>query len=212
MQIDGAGNGLAQQAANTTANAQNQSGVPDRDDFSQILIGSGANEELVGGAGNDFLDGGGGIDTLIGGAGDDVINADSFSDEVRGGAGDDFIRASNNEILDPGEDDDTSGGDTARVAGELQGGAGDDIYDIGTGRHTIRDSQGNDTLRLEGNREDFTFVRDGENLTISNGTDTSILIADQFSSNEGNDQVGSGIETVEFADGSSLDLRELFGE
>jgi len=44
--------------------------------------GQGGDDKLYGGAGNDTLDGGTGIDTMFGGAGDDLYRVDNFADVV----------------------------------------------------------------------------------------------------------------------------------
>ncbi|MGE0861776.1 MAG: FG-GAP-like repeat-containing protein [Gammaproteobacteria bacterium] len=65
------------------------------------LIGTAADESLVGGRGRDLLDGAGGSDALLGGANDDVLVWDALDRRVDGAAGFDTLRFSGaNETLD----------------------------------------------------------------------------------------------------------------
>ncbi|MBA1145393.1 cadherin domain-containing protein, partial [Mesorhizobium neociceri] len=54
-------------------------------------IGTGSNDNLVGGSGVDILSGGAGDDRLNGGSGDDVLNGGSGFDTVLGGSGTDTL-------------------------------------------------------------------------------------------------------------------------
>lgn len=78
-------------------------------------VGTGANEHLNGGSGDDFLFGMAGDDRLNGGAGADLLDGGSGSDRVSGDAGDDTL---------------------VYVVGENVGAS--DVYDGGSGKDTLR--------------------------------------------------------------------------
>ncbi len=86
-------------------------------DGDDSLLGQADGDVLEGGDGNDVLDGGGGSDSLTGGAGNDIFSMgtnESDSDTIRGGTGNDAVLIS----LDRG-------------GGEIDGGDGVDILDVG---------------------------------------------------------------------------------
>jgi len=106
------------------------------------LIGGNGNDILTGGAGDDYLEGGDGNDILTGGAGSDILYGDGGFDQLSGGEGSDLLVAGvgigfnadgdvTDVLLDGGV------GNDKLVAGigilgniVLQGGAGNDVYDL----------------------------------------------------------------------------------
>lgn len=137
------------------------------------LNGGNGIDELQGGEGNDVLDGGAGADTLFGDAGQDELwggegadhlNGGADNDVLMGGAGNDVLWGDDgNDVLNGDEGDDTlhggAGNDTldgGNGSDWLFGGEGDDKYvvrtsDAAAGQvDVISDSQGVNTLRLEG--------------------------------------------------------------
>ncbi len=95
-------------------------------------------------------------DVLNGGAGNDTFDGNSGNDTLRGGMGIDV----------------------------LDGGAGDDVFRFVRGDQvaTIRDSEGNDTLRLERySATEINFFSDGDDLIITAGRD-ALRIEDQLAS------------------------------
>jgi Ca2+-binding RTX toxin-like protein len=71
------------------------------DDQSNSLTGTGADEILIGGLGNDTLDGAGGTDVLKGGAGNDNLVFDGADRLVDGGSGVDTLQfVSTDQLLD----------------------------------------------------------------------------------------------------------------
>jgi Ca2+-binding RTX toxin-like protein len=82
------------------------------------LTGTGANDLIVGTAGNNTLVGYGGSDIMFGGAGNDTIDGGEGDDMLDGGAGNDVLKGGN------GEDD-------------LRGGLGNDILYGGAGSDTF---------------------------------------------------------------------------
>jgi len=126
------------------------------------LIGAGGNDTLAGGGGDDLLDGGPGNDRLDGGAGNDTLTGGAGDDTLIGGAGDDHIHgiAGLNRING--------------VAGDnlIQGGSLRDLVFGGSGHDTIHGNDGNDELRgLDG--DDLIFGGLGSDTMIGNdGADT----------------------------------------
>lgn len=145
-------------------------------------------------AGNDVYTGGVGIDIVYSGQGNDTINT--------GG---------NNDIVYT--DDSTDSNDVNTLVGgkgndSLDGGSGNDIYiyNLGDGFDTISDSSGTDKIKFgEGiSFEDLSFENDNNNLTVYVNEDKTqgFKINDYFSGSY-------GIETLEFADGSTVDLTQI---
>ena len=133
---------------------------------------------LYGEAGNDRLYGGRGDDVLEGGTGRDVIQGYQGDDLLTGGRGRD----------------------------KTYGGQGDDTYrfDYGDGVDQIHEEMGNDRI-LFGDGigvDDLQMVRIGNStlrITVDGGAGGQIEVRSQF------DYRGA-VETLEFADGSTLDL------
>ena len=142
------------------------------------------NNHLYGGKGNDFICGGNGKDYLEGEEGNDVLHGDENDDTLYGGTGDD----------------------------DLFGGEGDDtyIYKLGDGNDYIFDEGGNDKIVFgEGiTLDDLSFSRDRWSQYRSNvyidisKTNSRIEICDQMNKEW-------GIDTLEFADGSQVNLKNI---
>ena len=127
---------------------------------------------------------------------DDTVNGTSYNDVIYGNGGHDTINA--------GEGNDTIVGGIGNDI--LNGGNGDDayVYNLGDGFDTISESGGDDKIVFgEGiNQSDLSFEKIGNNLKISiNGDEIKgIQINDQFGSSS------NKVETIEFHDGSTLDI------
>ena len=127
---------------------------------------------------------------------DDTVNGTSYNDVIYGNGGHDTINA--------GEGNDTIVGGIGNDI--LNGGNGDDtyIYNLGDGFDTITESGGNDKIVFgEGiSQSDLSFEQIGNDLKISvNGKDDKgIQINDHFRYDD------SKVETIEFHDGSTLDI------
>ncbi len=157
----------------------------------------------------DFLSGGGGDDTLNGLGGDDVLIGGSGDDDLHGGSGNDTL------VGDSGDDD-------------LLGGAGDDtyVYVWGDGQDTIVDHApgggGTDTLRF-GTGITLSDIVLGQGFSLRNGAflvDMTIHLrglddadtlekAVTIAGGWGRFATGYRIETLAFADGSTLDISAL---
>jgi Ca2+-binding RTX toxin-like protein len=158
------------------------------------VLGYSGDDTIDGLAGNDVIDGGDGRDTLRGGAGGDTL---------RGGRGDDW--------LDAGTD-----------GGMLVGGAGDDTYvanagdgsiQVGAGPRGHADDAGSDTLEVGALRsavgvtlESHPWIADEDQLVIrwNDGSATARMLFDA-----GGGSLRGAIETVRFADGTTLDVAAL---
>ncbi len=127
--------------------------VPPATDQPLNLNGTGSNDILTGGIGNDTLNGQGGNDQLYGGAGRDLLKGSNGNDSLFGGDGDDTLLG--------GTGDD-----------QLYGGTGDDKLSGGDGRDTLYGGDGADTLS-GGNGNDVLYGGDGNDLLIGGaGSDT----------------------------------------
>ena len=127
---------------------------------------------------------------------DDTVNGTSYNDVIYGNGGHDTINA--------GEGNDTIVGGIGNDI--LNGGNGDDtyVYNLGDGFDTITDAGGDDKIVFgEGiSQSDLSFEQIGNDLKISvNGKDDKgIQINDHFRYDD------SKVETIEFHDGSTLDI------
>ncbi|WRH76586.1 MAG: putative Ig domain-containing protein [Sphingobium sp.] len=138
----------------------------------QAIRGSGALDDLLGGAGDDTIAGGSGDDYLAGLQGDDRLFGGSGSDLLEGGEG--------NDTLSGGSDNDYLDGNLGNDS--LTGGSGNDIFAFGHG-DTITDfSIGEDLIDLSllgVTAENFatsvsiTAVNGGARITI--GTESMML-------------------------------------
>lgn len=127
---------------------------------------------------------------------DDTVNGTSYNDVIYGNGGHDTINA--------GDGNDTIVGGIGNDI--LNGENGDDayVYNLGDGFDTISESGGNDKIVFgEGiNQSDLSFEKIGNNLKISiNGDEIKgIQINNHFRYDD------SKVETIEFHDGSTLDI------
>ncbi len=131
------------------------------DTLGQVATGSGLDDLMLGGSGNDSLIGQGGDDWVFGGLGNDTIS---------GGAGRDFLNGNGGaDIIDGGNDNDL-------ILGEQ----GDDSLSGGNGADALNGADGNDTLD-GGDGDDVLIGREGLDR-ITGGTG-----ADEFIGGEGKD-------------------------
>lgn len=134
--------------------------------------GTGGNNTLNGGTGDDTLNGLGGNDTLNGNAGDDRLNGGEGNDNLNGGAGDD--------TLDGGNGNDTLNGGAGLDV--ILGGAGTDtINQTSTdGRDLIDGGAGADTYRLTGvaGAELFRIyaITNGQNANLATSLGTVFAV------------------------------------
>ena len=156
--------------------------------------------------GDDTLDGTSGDDVIDALGGNDVVNAGDGNDTVDGGEGNDTLNGdAGNDTLNGGNGDDTLNGGVGDDA--MNGGAGSDTYIAGDGNDTITESASADINVIElptGIVEaDLSYNFNGNDLEITVGTSGVITIIGQY------DAADSGIDTLNFSDGSTLDLRTV---
>jgi Ca2+-binding RTX toxin-like protein len=164
-----------------------------------LAFGSNGDDAVLGGFGDDTLYGGNGADSISGGAGNDRIfgntgadflYGDGGDDTIFGGAGRDYlIGGDGNDILRGGEQDDQLYG--GKGSDRLYGDAGDDF---------LSGDEGNDVL-FGGSGSDFFWSGVGADRLVSE-TDGEQDIFLYFAANEGGDTVigfEPGIDKVQFA-------------
>ena len=163
------------------------------------LYGLNGNDKLVAYDGDDIIYGQDGHDEIHGGDGNDIINGGSGTDKLYGGWGDD--------ILISGSGDDST----------VYGYRGNDtyVYNKGDGHDRFYDdsyADANDKILFgEDIRQDHIALRRvGNELRIyfKNRPDDSITIVDQFyyDGDSRSSVQHHRIETLEFSDGSVIDL------
>jgi Ca2+-binding RTX toxin-like protein len=121
--------------------------------FDEQIIGSGANNATLAGAGgDDWIFGSGGDDGLDGGAGNDLLAGGSGNDRLSGGDGDDWFAVNLN----------------VRLLNNDAGFAIENALDRMTGGvDTIIGGAGNDVIALGGSLDDYIIVRNGAQFTVT---------------------------------------------
>ncbi|WDE02581.1 calcium-binding protein [Thalassomonas actiniarum] len=203
------------------------------------LNGGADEDELYGGTGNDILNGGVGDDELYGGDGDDALNGgagddelyatdgintlsgDEGADELYGGFGDDTLNGGEgndsldgrigNDTLNGGEGNDSLNGNIGNDT--LNGGQGNDTYFFapGYGQDVVEDNSGIDKLVFDvGIIQDMLNIsRDGDNIIIALTAMDGSLSGDSITLNNVFANMDNRIESVEFADGSTMTANEI---
>lgn len=130
-----------------------------------MLLGSLCADEIDGAGGNDNIDGRAGDDVLNGGAGDDHIVAGDGDDVVFGGDGNDIIfgGAGNDHLFGGDGDDRLFGGDGDDV---IFGNAGNDHLDGGDGDDLLLGGDGNDVI-IDGAGRDKVFGGMGSDRVVA---------------------------------------------
>jgi len=152
--------------------------------------------------GDDLIVGGFFDDTFNGRGGNDRITTGAGNDTLHGAAGNDILRAEDGDDLLTGG----SGNDT------LEGGSGYDTYlfNLGDGKDTIIDAVEGGISNLitfgEGiSRDDLTFFREGNVVTIRYGTGDEIRIPGYDPTEETGTRI---FDVIQFADGSAISFRD----
>ncbi|MGQ0598529.1 putative Ig domain-containing protein [Aquabacterium sp.] len=194
------------------------------------ITGNDRDNQLQGNDGNNVLDGGAGADTLTGGLGDDtylVSNPDDREIEAPDG-GTDTVESSIDYALGDNVENLTLTGDAVQGTGNalantllgnaldnvLAGGAGGDtyLYDLGQGNDQIieidAEREQTDVLRLGAGIDptEVQATRDFRDVTLTFVDGSQLVLKSQL------DAAGTGIERVEFANGtvwSAAELKEL---
>ena len=140
----------------------------------EIIIGGTGNDTIVARGGNDEIDGGDGNDEITGSAGDDVIIGGNGDDDITGSRGNDLLSggAGNDNITGSGDNDQILGGagdDTiATNPGDdfVFAGAGDDFVTGNAGSELIFGGGGNDEIRRIGEGADSVYGGDGDDVFV----------------------------------------------
>ncbi|MEG4455075.1 cadherin-like domain-containing protein [Microcoleus sp. N9_A1] len=193
-------------------------------DDDDVIVATGANEEIYGKKGKDKIKGNRGKKNKIyGGKGDDDCEGGDDDDEIRGDRDKDNVKGGKgNDKLNGGKDNDTVMGGTGNDTCEgddgddwAHGNEGDDDVDGGAGNDSIyggkdnddcEGGEGNDAVRgdtgndnVSGGDGNDTVNGGKDNDTVSGGADS-----DNCAGDDGNDTVNGGIgnDTVMGGDGS----------
>lgn len=151
----------------TDAPGSGDPGSGDNGDYTSVVEGTAAGEQLLGTNDRDLIRGLGGADTLFGFQGDDKFEGGDGDDYLSGGNG--SFSASGNDILLGGVGADTLVGEDGND--QLFGGGGDDHYyhKRGSGSDVIDNAGGgtdwvlfNDGIK----REHLSFHQDGNDLIV----------------------------------------------
>lgn len=156
--------------------------------------GTEGNDTIVTGAADDAINARGGDDYVSTNAGNDTINGGTGNDTLMGGAGNDSLNGgAGNDAVDGGEGNDTY------------------LYNTGDGTDAISDPSGTDTLVLgDGfNKGNIDYRLDGSTIRVRQvDPDGNVGAAGiDIAADTG---AGPVIETLQFADGSTLDLTGIF--
>lgn len=149
------------------------------DSGNNTLTGTANADTLFGNGGNDTLTGQNGADFLYGGTGDDDLNGGYGNDWLEGGAGDDRMEGANDN-------------DTYVFTSGI-----DEIYDI-SGTEEIRFISGWTYAEMTFSR----YVGATNDMVIGINGSNQITVENHFSS-------GGKIETLRFADNSTVDLASI---
>ncbi|BFU93210.1 MAG: hypothetical protein NTAFB01_43970 [Nitrospira sp.] len=177
-----------------------------------VLFGGDGLDVLLGNEGQDVLDGGGGRDGLAGGAGSDVLWGMDGNDQLEGEDGNDTLFGGDGfDTLIGGEGDDVLVGGLGTDT--LIGGAGADTYvfNLGDGVESLTDAPG------EGNKLVFGLGIKAEDIGVGIG---SLVVRIGFTGDAihiqgfdpANPTVPVGIETFEFADGTTFTQADLIAK
>lgn len=193
-------------------------------DEGEVLVGTEADDTIIGGAGDDTcigLEGDDvivattgdntclgeeGDDMIIGGDGNNFLSGNEGTDTVIGGAGDDEIYGGqDDDAVTGGEGNDVVSGDQGDdfISGEqgddtCLGGAGDDEIYGGQGEDSCEGGEGNDMV--SGDQGDDTLMGDAGDDTLMGGKGNDLCIG-----GEGNDMVmgGEGDDMLEATAGDN---------
>ncbi len=173
----------------------------------ETISGSYFSESIYGGDGNDTITTESGNDTVYGDGGNDSIQGSSSNDKLNGNAGNDTIEAFAGEDTLRGNEGNDS----------LNGGYGNDLYVFNQddGQDIIHDFHvngnyyaGNDTLEFGAgiDKEDLSYSGNEADIIVSfaNSTD-KITLKDHIN-------INNRIETLKFADGSTLSYSQVEGK
>lgn len=219
QRVEVGGQVLTQQTVMTYASAAvNVTGTT----ADERIYGSNYNDTLSGGLGADTLDGQRGADAMSGGAGDDIYIVDDAGDALTENTSDgtdsavsaiSYTLGANVENLTlagigniQGTGNNLNNTLSGNVANNtLAGLAGDDTYLFGTGsgRDTVIDNTGNDTVRLGAGvtTSNITAYRVADNLVVALATSDRLIVSGWFA--------GNPIDQFSFENGDVLTAAQM---
>ncbi|MEM1103368.1 MAG: Ig-like domain-containing protein [Pseudomonadota bacterium] len=167
------------------------------------IIGTDADDNLVGAGGLDVIEGRSGDDGLFGMEGDDTLNGEAGDDSLYGAAGADLLVGSNG-------DDEIFGGEGDAGKDTLDGGLGDDLLVAGAGDDTVFSGEGDDKA-LGGAGNDLLYGGAGDDTLMGEAGDDTAYGgegADELYGGGGADMLdaGAGDDLVAAQDGADLVL------
>jgi Ca2+-binding RTX toxin-like protein len=176
-------------------------------DGDDVIVGSGARNDIHGGLGNDTITGGFHDDYMWGDDGNDKIVGTGARNEIHGGAGNDTLTGGNQVNYLWGDD----GNDNVGAAGKqstIEGGAGNDVLTGGANDY-IDGGAGNDVIRGDGiDRGDTYSVALFNDILIGGDGDDVIhgeLGDDHIEGNAGDDVLSGGWDSDELFGGGGND-------
>jgi Ca2+-binding RTX toxin-like protein/subtilisin-like proprotein convertase family protein len=154
----------------------------------EVVYGGYGDDVLIGGgADNYFIDGAAGDDLVLGGSADDVLSGGDGADIIQGGKGDDLMRGGrDNDQLFGGDGNDVLDGGLGNDT--VKGEAGNDVIIASGGTDQVDGGDGIDLLELQGNLEDYSFVKNPDGswvITDKKNLDGSTVLAGQASDRDG---------------------------
>jgi Ca2+-binding RTX toxin-like protein len=191
------------------------------------LDGDAGADRLFGGDGDDSIYGGTDNDSLYGDAGNDGINGAEGDDIVNGGSGDDILWGmTGNDMLSGGEGNDRiDGGEGDDV---IDGGAGSDLLigGAGTNAYVFAPGNGYDKVKSGASSGSYVQIAGGlrpqdvkfifiANYTNQSYTGTALVVstlddATQLTIEGFTPEAGGTIDTIRFADGTTLNYQGIF--
>jgi VCBS repeat-containing protein len=172
--------------------------------------GSGADEVVTTGSGDNVVFGMAGADVIEAGSGADTLAGGAGNDSLVGGAGDDYLYGGAvGDSASEGGDDTLMGGDGAdHIYGNSASGAGndadgDDLIDTGDGVNVALGHAGNDSITGGAGRDRIQGGADADTIDGGIGTDS-------INGNQGNDLIHGGDGNDILRGGKDDDV--LFGD
>ncbi len=168
------------------------------------LFGEEDNDTLNGAQGSDWLDGGSGVDTLRGNGGDDILDGGTGNDNLYGGAGNDtylFKRGDGQDII---SDTDADFNEALAALNDFTGLAAlGSNGEIAGGKDTIEFGEGISLSHIN-----IKLDESSNTLTITLLDDSGEKTTDTLSIQNWNNTFHR-IETLQFADGQSIELTNI---
>ncbi len=142
-----------------------------------LLIGTGAADDMAASWGDDRVAAGLGDDVVRGGHGDDLLAGELGDDLLAGGFGDDILLGGGgqDELIGNRGDDVLAGGASDDM---LDGGAGDDVVYGGAGEDRLDGGRGLDIAVLDGVAADYTLAAIDGGIIVTDAMGQSDLLHD----------------------------------